>query len=67
MGTLTTKPPKFSLTPGQRKRLEEVEWEFHVRAFGEEMARINFLPLEERKAALARLRQRVRLVKPTDV
>jgi hypothetical protein len=27
-----------------------VAYDFHVRAFGEEMARVNFLPLEERKA-----------------
>jgi hypothetical protein len=26
-----------------------VEYDFHVRAFGEEMARVNFLPLAERR------------------
>jgi len=29
--------------------IEAVAYEFHVRAFGEQLARINFLPLEERK------------------
>ena len=32
--------------------IREVEYDFHVREFGEEMARVNFLPLEERKAYL---------------
>lgn len=38
--------------------LHEIVVEFHRRAFGEEMARVNFLPLAERKAYLARLRAR---------
>ena len=29
--------------------------DFHVRAFGEEMARINFLPEKQRKAAVAEM------------
>ena len=29
-------------TPEQLRRLRELEREFHVRAFGEEMARVNF-------------------------
>jgi len=29
--------------------------DFHVRAFGEEMARINFLPEKRRKAAVAEM------------
>ena len=29
--------------------------EFHVRAFGEELARINFLPEKRRKAAVAEM------------
>ena len=28
--------------------IREVEYDFHVREFGEEMARVNFLPTEER-------------------
>ena len=30
-------------------RFREVEYAFHVRAFGEELARVNFLSSEERK------------------
>ena len=41
--------PKLApLTPEQRERIREIEYDFHVRAFGEEMARVNFLPEEER-------------------
>ena len=36
------------LTPEVQTRLREIEYDFHVRAFGEEMARVNFLPPEER-------------------
>jgi len=36
------------LTPEVQARLREIEYDFHVRAFGEEMARVNFLPAEER-------------------
>jgi hypothetical protein len=43
-----------------KKRIEEIELAFHRRAFGEEMARVNFLPLAERKAYLARTRKRAR-------
>jgi hypothetical protein len=42
------KPPW--LTPAVRRYIRRVAYDFHVRAFGEEMARVNFLPLEERKA-----------------
>ena len=45
-------PPLGPLTEEQKTFLREVEYAFHVRAFGEEMARVNFLPLEERKAYL---------------
>ena len=37
------------LTPAVRRHIRRVAYEFHVRAFGEEMARVNFLPLEKRK------------------
>ena len=43
------KPKPDWLTPEVQQRLREIEYEFHVRAFGEEMARVNFLPLEQRK------------------
>ena len=42
-------PTMKPLTPAQRRRLRKVMYAFHVRAFGEEMARINFLPENERK------------------
>lgn len=35
------------------ERLKAIEYEFHVRAFGEEMARVNFLPLEQRRKYVA--------------
>jgi hypothetical protein len=37
------------LTPEVLERLRKVEYDFHVRAFGEEMARVNRLPLAERR------------------
>jgi hypothetical protein len=43
-----------------RKVLRQITLEFHQRAFGEEMARVNFLPAAERKEYLARLHQRAR-------
>ena len=38
------------------KSLHDITVEFHKRVFGEECARINFLPVEERKKYGARLR-----------
>ena len=38
------------LTPEVQEFLRELDYTYQVRAFGEEMARVNFLPLEERKA-----------------
>lgn len=43
--------------------------DFHVRAFGEELARINFLPEKKRKAAVAEMidharRKGVKLTRP---
>lgn len=43
------------LTPAQKRRLREIEYDFHVRAFSEEMARINFLPEAERKRELGEM------------
>jgi hypothetical protein len=40
------------LTPETLAYLRDVEYRFHVRAFGEEMARVNFMPLEQRKQYL---------------
>lgn len=36
------------LTPEVAARLREIEYDFHVREFGEEMARVNFMPVEQR-------------------
>ncbi len=41
------------LTAEVLSHLRRVEYEFHVRAFGEEMARVNFLPLPERRRYVA--------------
>ncbi len=40
------------LTPEVQEFIRQVEYDFHVREFGEEMARVNFLPKEERTAYL---------------
>jgi hypothetical protein len=42
-------------TPAQKRRMRKSEYDFHVRAFGEEMARINFLPEAERKRELGEM------------
>lgn len=57
------------LTPDVAEHLRRIEYQFHVRVFGEEMARVNFLPLEERKAYVAEMvdharRKGVRFEKP---
>jgi hypothetical protein len=36
-------------TPAMRRRLRKAIYEFHVRAFGQEMARVNHLPLAARR------------------
>lgn len=43
------------LTPKVLRHLKRVEYGFHVRAFGEEMARVNFLPLAERRRYVAEM------------
>ena len=48
---MSTERPDW-LTPETLAYLREVEYRFHVRAFGEEMARVNFMPLEQRKQYL---------------
>jgi hypothetical protein len=64
------KPKKSKpLTPAQRRHLRKVMRDFHVRAFGEEMARINFLPEAERKRELGEMidharRKGVKLTRP---
>ncbi|HNQ25080.1 MAG TPA: hypothetical protein PKK06_18530 [Phycisphaerae bacterium] len=41
------------------KTIERIEHEFHQRAFGEELARVNALPLGRRRDYAGRLQQRV--------
>jgi hypothetical protein len=41
------------LAGAARRRFRKIEYDFHVRAFGEEMARVNFMPLAKRKAYVA--------------
>jgi hypothetical protein len=35
--------------PAVRRKMRQAVYEFHVRAFGEELARVNFLPAAERR------------------
>lgn len=41
--------PAKPYTPAFRRRLRRAIFDFHVRAFGEEMARVNRLPLAARR------------------
>lgn len=52
----------MELVPLQRKRLREIEKAFHIRAFGEEMARVNFMPAQQRRDYLERCHQRAKKV-----
>jgi hypothetical protein len=38
-----------------RRRVRQAIHDFHVRAFGEEMAHVNFLPLAERRRYVAEM------------
>jgi len=51
----TARSERLPLTANQRRRLRRIMRDFHVRAFGEELARINFLPEKERKQAVAEM------------
>jgi len=50
----------MNLNPETQRVLQAIEQRFHERAFGKEMARVNFLPPDQRRAYLARLRDRIR-------
>jgi hypothetical protein len=52
---IKTGPRMSPWPPAARKRLRKAIYDFHVRAFGEEMARVNFLPLAERKRYVAEM------------
>lgn len=43
------------LTPEVREHIRRAAYEYHVRVFGEELARVNFLPLEERRKYIAEM------------
>jgi hypothetical protein len=74
MKTRKLKPqPGDALTDRQaaarQRRLDKIEYDFHVRAFGEEIARINFLPPDEMKRAVGEMidharRKGVKLTRP---
>jgi hypothetical protein len=52
-------------TKEQQERIRQIEREFHVRAFGEELARVNFdLTISERHHYLAWMRENARKNKP---
>ena len=42
------------------EELDQLEYDYHVRTFGEEMARINFLPLEQRRREIWEIREYAR-------
>jgi hypothetical protein len=49
---------KSASSPEQIARLRQIEREFHVRAFGEELARVNLdLTIEERQRYIAWMRE----------
>lgn len=48
-------------SPEKHARLQEIEREFHLRAFGEELTRVNFdLTIEERRQYLDWMRQQMK-------
>jgi len=55
MTSSATASPPISLSESQKKRMRKVMRDFHLRAFGEELARINFLPEKRRKQAVAEM------------
>jgi hypothetical protein len=44
-----TGPRRKEWPPAVRKRIRQAVYAFHVRAFGEELARVNSLPLAKRR------------------
>jgi hypothetical protein len=41
--------------PAIRRKLRQIIYDYHVRAFGEEMARVNFMPLQQRRRYIAQM------------
>lgn len=63
------RPRSKSLSPAARRKIRQAAYEFHVRAFGEELARVNFQPLAKRRRYVAAmvdhaLRNGVKFEKP---
>lgn len=42
-------------SPIAQRKLREAIYDFHVRAFGEEMARVNYLPLAARRRYIGQM------------
>ena len=55
MNTAPVSCERTGLTAIQRRRLRRILRDFHTRAFGEELARVNFLPEKKRKQAVAEM------------
>jgi hypothetical protein len=60
---------KKGWSPAVRRKVRQAVYEFHLRAFGEELARINFLPLSKRRRYVGEmvdhaLRKGVKFEKP---
>jgi hypothetical protein len=53
MNDSTSKPAW--LTPEVQEHLRRVEYDYQAREFGEEMARVNFLPMAERRKQIAEM------------
>ena len=45
----TAKQKRKTWPPALRRKMRKAAYDFHVRAFGEEMARVNFLPPGQRR------------------
>lgn len=48
-------PKPVWLTPEVKAHLRRIEYDYQAREFGEEMARINFLPPAERRKQIAEM------------
>ena len=55
MNTPSKPPTLVPLPPTKRRRMRKIMRDYHARAFGEELARINFLPEKRRKQAVAEM------------
>lgn len=55
MKTKTPEEIERARVRAHKRKWHRIMRDFHIRAFGEEMARINFLPEKRRKAAVAEM------------